>query len=106
MRPTDEIDAGWEEPAATNLRVVEFRRRPSRDIVERLEKLLEAAKAGEIIGCATAWEYVEGGTGFWWEMEPGCRPVTLHGEVSVLSVRLANHIAQNLTGVPVEGDGR
>ncbi len=71
------------------MKLVELKREPSQAIVARLEKLLEAAKAGDIVGLVVAWEYPEGGVGGWWELETGCRPTNILGQMTWLQTRLA-----------------
>lgn len=96
-----------DEPSApSNVRVVEFRPRPSDDIAKRLEVLLEAARRGEIVALVVGWEYLEGGVGGWWELEPGCRPTNLLGQLQWLSVKLATKLVDtDHDGVPVEEGG-
>ncbi len=67
------------------------------EIVERLEKLLACAKAGDISGLVLVYEYREGGTDGSWDLGKGCRPTSLLGELTRMSVRMAMRISNEPT---------
>lgn len=63
---------------------------PTQDhIVRRLEKLLETARSGQIVGLVVAYEYDAGGVNGSWDLGKGCRPTNLLGELTRMQVQLA-----------------
>jgi hypothetical protein len=77
---------------ANKANVSELRPSATPEIVARLEKLLECARSGDIVGLVVAYEYVEGGVNGSWNMGPGCRPTNLLGELTRMQFLLASRI--------------
>lgn len=80
-------------PEGPALKVVELKLPPQQEIVTRLEKLLEAARTGDIVGLVVAYEYERGGVNGSWDLGAGCRPTNLLGELTRMQVQLAQRIS-------------
>lgn len=65
-------------------------------IVACLELVLAKARAGEILGVAVIYQYLDGDVGYQYAVEPGARPTLMVGQLSVCGVSMIDRY--NLTG--------
>ena len=62
---------------------------PDPDVIEHLEKLMERAQAGEIVGIAYAFEWIDGSIG---SARAGEQSARLVGALECIKIALANAV--------------
>ncbi len=71
------------------MKLIELKKQAHSNIVEALERHLEAAKRGDIVGFCIAYETSAGKTGYWVSLGEGCRPNAIVGQLFTSATMMA-----------------
>jgi hypothetical protein len=79
--------------------LAETKREPSAAMLKLAETILERVKSGNVVALAAVAQYYDESTSSSVELDAGCRPVALIGELAVIHGDLVRHEADFRRGM-------